>query len=247
MGKILLIAIFGLMAMSAIAQPDIMYLQKTSYFEIGGGTVKPGSGLSGTNADGLFAENGGQFYMNYNYFFGYGIGAGLNLEADFLGFDQDKFLSYTGAESMTIKGRGYTSTKFGLNLLASLPVVLIEKVLALHIYGEGNAGFRGFSIPGISLKYDELSNKYVEVDYRSRNSSMYYLGYGGGMQLMYKKKIGLNVSYNTIMPIRNSIYYSVRMTDAFDNVYEEEGYLNNYLDCSGIRFGIMFIFGGKKL
>jgi hypothetical protein len=243
--KILIIAIFGLRAFSAMAQPDFMYLKKTSYLEIGGGTVKPGTGLSGTNGDGLFAKNGGQFYMNYDYFFGYGIGLGANLEADFMGFDQDKFLSYSGAESMSIKG-GYSSTKFGLNLLGSLPIILIQKVLALHIYAEGNAGFRGFSIPDINLYYDELSNKYVEVDYHPRSSSMYYLGYGGGVQLMYKKKFGLNVSYNKLLPIRNSIYYSVRMTDAFDEVTEKEGYLNNYLDCSGIRFGIMFIFGGKK-
>ncbi len=246
MQKKLLLAILTIVGFSAIAQPDIMYLKRSSYFEIGGGTVTPGNGLTGTSSSGLFAKNGGQFYMNYNYFFGYGIGAGINLEADFLGFDKERFLKNSGAESMTMKG-GYSSSKFGLNHLASLPVVLIDKKLALHFYVEGNAGFRGFSIPDINLFYDELSNKYVEVNYRPRSSSMYYLGYGGGIQLMYRKKIGFNVSYNTLMPIRNSIYYSVRKTDAFDNVEEEEGYLNNFLDVSGIRFGILFIFGGKKL
>lgn len=243
MRKTLIIAVLSLAGFSASAQPDIMYLQRSSYFEIGGGTVTPGSGLTGTSSSGLFAKNGGQFYMNYNYFFGYGLGAGLNLEADFLGFDKDKFLSYSGAESIAIKG-GYSSTKFGLNLVAGIPVVLSDG-FALHFYAEGNAGFRGFSIPNIDLYYNELSNKYVEVNYRPKSSTMYYLGYGGGVQVMYKR-VGLNVSYTAVLPARNSIYYSVRMTDAFDNVTEDQGYLNNFLDCSGIRFGIMFLFGGNR-
>jgi len=241
--KKLSIIIFVLLAKVSFAQFDINYLDHTGSLHLSGGTLKPSEELSSTNETlGLFAKNGYQIGFDFNYIVKYGLGFGFNLEVDRLNFNKDKFLEYAGTTDAEIKGR-YASTKFGLNILANVPIVVDKKNFAINLFGEFNAGIRGFNIPSIDLYYNELQNKYVEVSYRSRANTMGYLGYSGGVQFLFGDVFGLNVSYSVTMPSRHSVKYSVRMTDAFDNVEEAENYLNNSLDLSGLQFGMFFLFG----
>lgn len=224
-------------------QFDINYLDHTGSIHIMGGTLKPSEELSSTDETmGLFAKNGYQIGFDFNYIIKYGLGIGFNLEIDRLNFNKNKFLEYAETNDAKIKGR-YASTKFGLNVLANIPIVLDKGDFAINIFGEFNVGLRGFNIPSIDLYYNELQNKYTEVSYRTRANTMGYLGYTGGIQFLFDEVFGLRASYSVTLPSRHNIKYSVRMTDAFGNVEEAENYLNNYLDLTGLQFGVFFLIG----
>lgn len=237
------IIISVLFAKTLLAQFDINYLDRTTSIHIMGGTLKPSEELSSTDETiGLFAKKGYQIGFDFNYIIKYGLGVGFNLEIDRLNFNENKFLEYAGTNDAKIKGR-YASTKFGLNILANVPIVVDKGDFAINLFGEFNAGFRGFNIPSINLYYNELQNKYTEVSYRSRANTMGYLGYTGGIQFLFADVFGLRASYSVTLPSRHSMKYSVRMTDAFGNVEEAENYLNNYFDLTGLQFGIFFLIG----
>lgn len=240
--KIFLNSMFFLFLSVAYAQPDFTYWNKVSYFKMGGGTLEPGREMLSTGTDGLFAKKGFQIGFDYNYMIAYGFGLGVNLEINQFQFNREAFEAYAMPLEMDVKG-GYSSAKFGLNALFNLPIVLHPKYFTLNLYIEGNAGLRGMSIPSIDMYYDERDNKYVEVSYRSRGGSMGYLGYSGGVQFLISNKFGINVSYNAVEPSRHSINYSVRMFDAEGQLYEDENYLNNALDHTGLQFGVLFMFG----
>jgi len=241
--KKLSLLIFVLLAKLTFAQFDINYFDKTSSLHLNGGTLKPSDELMSTDETyGLFANKGYQIGFDFNYIIKYGFGIGFNLEFDRLNFNKNKFLEYAGTTDAKIKGR-YASTKYGLNIVENIPIVIDENNFTVNIFGEFNAGLRSFNIPSIDLYYNELQNKYVEVDYRNRSNTTGYIGYSGGIQVLFAEVFGLNVSYSVTLPSRHSIKYSVRMTDAFDNVEEAENYLNNSLDLSGLQFGIFFVFG----
>ncbi len=241
MKKLILIA-FVVITYSTYAQFDINYLDNTGSLHINGGTLNPSEELSNTNELGLFAKKGYQVGFDFNYIIKYGFGVGFNIEVDRLNFNKTKFLEYAGTTEMKIKGR-YASTKYGVNILANIPVFVQKNSFAVNVFGEFNAGLRSFNIPAIDLYYNELQNKYTEVTYRSRANTMGYLGYSAGVQIIFADVFGINASYSATLPSRHSIKYSVRMTDAFDNVEEAENYLNNYLDLNGLQFGIFFLFG----
>ncbi len=174
----------------------------------------------------------------------YGLGVGLNVQIDRLDFNKEAFSEINHTNDFKIKGR-YASTRFGINVLANVPIVISKNHFTINLYGEGNAGLRGFNIPAIDLYYSELENKWVEVNYRSRSNTMGYLGFSAGLQFIFADVFGINLSYNEILPSRHSIKYSVRLTDAMGNVQEDESYLNNYLDMKSFQFGIFFLFGKK--
>ncbi|MGQ9847510.1 MAG: hypothetical protein ACUVQP_08435 [Bacteroidales bacterium] len=68
-----------------------------------------------------------------------------------------------------------------------------------------------------------------------------YKKYAGGTEFLFADLFGLRASYSVTLPSRHSIKYSVRLTDAFGNVEETENYLNNYLDLTGLQFGIFLL------
>ena len=226
----------------SFAQPDITFLDNAGYFKISAGAVMPGPQFSDATSNGLFAKNGYQIGFDLNYMIAYGFGIGGNFEFNSFGFNKDQFFSLTQAQTMVVRKR-YNSSKFGLNVLFNMPVKLGSDDWVLNFYAEGNAGFRSLSIPEIDLTYHELANKYVQVEYRPRANTMGYLGYSGGLQFIFLEKYGINISYNALLRSRHSIKYSVRMFDAEGMLYEEENYLHDYLDHTGIQVGFMFIFG----
>ncbi len=239
--------IFSLLLISGLfgrisAQPDINYLDGTGYLLISGGGVIPGSDFSNSTETGLFAENGYQFGFDYNYTIGYGMGIGGNIEFNQFRFNGEKFLEFSNAETIFVNG-GYSSAKFGLNLNINIPVLLGSDDYVINFFGEGNAGIRTMSAPGIDLTYNEVANKYVEVSYRSRSNTMGFLGYSGGLQFLFLEKFGISVSYTALLRSRHSIKYSVRMFDAAEQLYEEENYINGYLDHTGYQIGFLFLFG----
>ena len=240
--KYLFAAVFSIGLTGLNAQVDMEYWDHDSYLNIGGGMVMPGENLKSTSDMGFFAKNGYQINFDYNYIFGYGLGIGASVEYDQFKFDKEAFVEYADPEQMWVKG-GYSSTKFGLNLVANIPIVVSKGNFAINFFGEFNAGLRGFNIPSIDLAYNEIVNKYVEVTYRSRSNTMGYLGYSGGLQFIFNDRIGINLSYNALLRSRHSVKYSVRMFDAADELYEEENYMNNFLEHTGFQLGIMFIFG----
>ncbi|MFW5792789.1 MAG: hypothetical protein ACOCWC_00795 [Bacteroidota bacterium] len=242
--KIFVLAILSILVFEATSQPNIRYWDRASYFKISGGTVSPGRDFSDASENGLFAKNGFQFGLDYNYMIVAGFGLGINLEYDHFHFNKEAFMDYANPEIMMISG-GYASTKFGLNALFNVPVEVVKDAFAINFYVEGNAGIRGMSIPSIDLEYNEIVNHYVEVSYRPRSSTMGYLGYSGGVQLLFNNRFGINVSYNALIERRNNINYSVRMFDAQGELYEEESYLNKNLDHTGLQFGILFMFGKR--
>jgi hypothetical protein len=244
MKKIVFFTALSLFVNIMNAQFDINYLDKHGYLQISGGTLKASDELRDTSASGLFSKNGYQIGFDFNYIIAYGFGIGGNIENNHLNFNTPVFEEKAGAQEIKVKG-GYSSTKYGLNIVENIPIVIDKNNFTIILFGEFNAGFRGFNIPAIDLKYSDLLNKYVEVTYRTRSNTMSYLGYSAGIQLLFVKKIGVSVSYSTLFPGRHSIKYSVRKTDAFGNVEEEENRLNNYLDLSGFQFGVFFLFGKR--
>ena len=240
--KILLFTILSILLVKLSAQPSLDYWNNVRYFKITGGTVTPGPELSSTSEDGLFAQNGYQIGFDYNYMIAMGFGLGVNLEFDRFYFDELAFLEYAQPDMYRI-GSGYSSAKFGLNALFNIPIIVSPEMFTFNLYVEGNAGLRGMSIPSIDLYYDEVVNNFVEVSYRARSNTMGYLGYSAGVQLLFANKFGINVSYNAVVPSRHSIRYSVRKFDAAEELYESEGYANNFLDHTGLQFGILFMLG----
>jgi hypothetical protein len=224
------------------SQPSLNYWDGVSYFKISGGTVIPGSGMTGQDDNNFFALNGYQFGFDFNYMIAMGFGLGLNLEATQFRFDDQAFVDFSQAEMLETRG-GYGSTKFGLNALWNFPVVIVPEKFVLNLYAEGNAGLRNFSIPALDLFYDENLNKYVEVSYRARARTLGYAGYSLGFQFIFADLIGFNVSHNTVLRTKHTIPYSVRKVDAFGELYEEENRIINYLDHTGWQFGLFFIFG----
>ncbi|MBS4012296.1 MAG: hypothetical protein KGZ97_00865 [Bacteroidetes bacterium] len=242
--RILLLAIFSVIITEAYTQPDMNYWNRVRYFKITGGTVTPCPEFSDATENGLFAKDGYQFGFDYNYMIAYGFGLGLNLEFNRFHFNKEAFASFAQPDYMAVIG-GYSSSKFGLNALFNLPIVVSPDIFTINLYAEGNAGIRSISIPSIDLEYNEIVNYYTEVKYRSRPSSMGYLGYSGGIQFIFKNKFGINASYSALNRRINRINYSVRMFDAQGELYEEERYISNYLDHTGLQFGIFFMFGKK--
>ncbi len=237
-------AIVLFVAVNTYAQFDINYFDKHGYLKITAGNIKPSEGLTSTNETGLYAKDGYFFGFDYNHMIAYGLGVGLNVQIDRLDFNKEAFSEINHTNDFKIKGR-YASTRFGINVLANVPIVISKNHFTINLYGEGNAGLRGFNIPAIDLYYSELENKWVEVNYRSRSNTMGYLGFSAGLQFIFADVFGINLSYNEILPSRHSIKYSVRLTDAMGNVQEDESYLNNYLDMKSFQFGIFFLFGKK--
>lgn len=242
MRKLLLSLIFCIGITVTFAQVDINYWDKVGYIQLGGGMVYPGNGMKSTLSNGLYAKNGFQLVADFNYIIKYGIGVGLNIEFNDFLFNKNAFLKTAQPESMYVDG-DYTSTKVGLNILMNLPIIVSDEKFVLNMYGEINPGLRGFNIPSIDLFYNENLNKYIEVHYRTRKNFMGYIGYSAGLQMLFSDKWGINLSYNSLFQTRHSIKYSVRMFDAFGNLYEDEKYLNNYLNHSGWQVGFMFLFG----
>ena len=242
MKRLILIAVFSLGIYRSFAQIDMEYWDKAGYAQIGSGMVFPGKEMKSTDAEGLFAKNGFQLFTDFNFMIKYGFGLGLNVEYDEFLLNKPVYFHSSQADSMETKGN-YSTTKVGMNILLNLPVIVVKNKFAINMYGEFTPGFRWFNIPEIDLYYNENVNKYVEVHYRTRQNFMGYLGYSGGLQFLFHDKWGINMSYNSMIHTRHSVNYSVRMFDAFGNLYEGEEYLNNYLNNSGWKLGIIIIFG----
>jgi len=236
------IILLSLFSISLLAQPDIKYWDKAGYIKIDVGSVVPGKDFSNNSNTGLFAKNGYQVGMDLNYMIAYGWGLGFNLQYNNFGFDKEAFASYAKPQTMRVKG-GYGSTKYALNVLFNMPVMLNSDKLVLNFYGLGSAGFRNMNIPEIDLTYNEVANKFVEVSYRPRSNTMGYLGYSAGIQFLFSNKYGVNIAYNAVLPSRHSIKYSARMFDANGKLFEDENFLHDYLDHTGIQVGFIFIMG----
>ncbi len=241
--KILLsILIISLLSKKAEAQPDFNYWNEAGYFKLMAGSVSPGTNFGSTSSNGLFADNGFQIGLDLNYIVKYGLGLGFKLEYNSFSFNSDAFSSHAQPQSIRVKG-GFNSTKYGLNFLLNAPVIMGSENFVVNFFAEGTAGLRTMNIPEIDLTYNEIFNKYVEVSYRPRSNIMGFLGYRGGIQLLFSNKYGASFSYNAVLPSRHSIKYSSRRFDAQGRLYEDENYLHDFLDHTGFQVGFMFIMG----
>jgi hypothetical protein len=109
----------------------------------------------------LFAQNGFQFGIEGNYIIKYGLGIGLDLGGEWFKVDEQAFMDYANPETMDIKG-GYSSTYFGLNIVANLPIVIDDNHFTINLFAAGTPGIRGIRIPSIDLTYNEIDNRYIE-------------------------------------------------------------------------------------
>ncbi len=244
MKKTIFLLLFSSCLLLLTAQPQLDLFDRNISLVFSAGTVIPGKEFSNTKENGLFAKDGFQLGFDVNYIIANGIGIGFNYEYDNFFFDKEAFLSHVNPDKYLIK-RGYRSNKYGFNLQFNLPIVIQPNKITVNLFAEGNAGLRTMSVPSIDLEYNELSNRYIEVTYRSRANTMGYLGYSGGFQLIFGKKYGVNVSYSALMKSRHSLRYSVRKFDAQERLEEEEGYVNNYLDHSGLQIGFVMYLQNK--
>lgn len=235
-------AIIFLLNIKLFGQFDINHLDKCGYLKITGGSLTSSEEMKRTDETGLFAKDGYFFGFDLNYIITHGFGIGFNYQIDRYNFNKNAFLEYAKTDEYKIKGR-YASSRFGLNIIMNVPIIVSKNDFSINLYGEGNAGIRTFSIPSIDLYYNELENKWVEINYRTRTNTMGYLGFSAGIQFIISDFLGINISYNEVLRSRHSIHYSVRLTDAFGNVRESENYLNNYLDSKSLQFGLFFLIG----
>jgi hypothetical protein len=227
---------------SAWAQVDFEHLDRGGNFSIYGGMTIPSSEFSSTSSSGLFAQNGFQFGIEGNYIIKYGLGIGLDLGGEWFKVDEQAFMDYANPETMDIKG-GYSSTYFGLNIVANLPIVIDDNHFTINLFAVGTPGVRGIRIPPIDLTYNELDNRYIEVSYRPRASVSGYLAVRGGMQLLFNNKFGLTLSYKRVMRSQQKLNYSVRSFDAEGVLYEDENYLNSYFNSESYQIGLVFLLG----
>lgn len=242
--NLLLVLLCACFTNSGWAQLKPEYLDKGGNINIYGGITYPGSEFSSTTSTGLFAKNAFQFGIEGNYIIKYGFGLGLDLGGEWFKFDQQAFSKYADPETIDVKG-GYSSTYFGLNFVANIPIVLDKKHFTVNFFIVGTPGLRGIRIPSIDLTYDEILNKYVEVTYRSRANTAGYLAYRGGIQFLLNNAWGLSLSYKGVMRSQHRLNYSVRMFDAEGELYEEENYLSTYFNSESYQVGLIFLLGVK--
>lgn len=227
------------------AQFKTDYWDQTGYLSIAAGPATPGRDLAGSVSPGLMANNGFIVNLDYNYMLVYGFGVGLNLGLDYFGLNEEAFLAETNPQSYNNEG-GFMSGRVGLNLLMNIPLEIIPQKLTLNITGELNGGLRSYSIPDVDLYYSELTNKYTEISYRSRENLMGYAGYSTGVQVIFGHRFGVNVTYSALFSSRHLIDYSMRAFDAAGTLYEEEDYLSASLDRAGFQFGILYILSSQQ-
>jgi hypothetical protein len=225
-----------------MAQVDMEYLDRGGNINIYGGITYPSSEFSSTTPTGGFAQNGFQFGIEGNYIIKYGIGIGLDLGGEWFQVDKQAFWDYANPQTMEIKG-GYTSTYFGLNVLANFPIVISDDHFTINLFAMATPGLRGVRIPAIDLTYNELENRYVEVSYRARPGTNGYIAFRGGVQFLFNNAFGLNFSYKRVMRNQQQLYYSVRSFDAEGNLYEDENYLTSYFNSVSYQVGLIFLLG----
>lgn len=245
MKKIYAIFFFSLVAVSLHGQIDITQFDKSGSFGFYGGTTIPGENFASKDVDGLFAKNGFQIGFDLNYVISHGFAIGFNYEFNKFGFNEQEFLKFANPAQYRIS-RGFLSNKIGANVQYNLPIEIIKDKFTLILSLEGNMGGRTMSIPEIDLFYNELDNIYTEVSYRSRESSFGYLGYSGGLQLLFLNRFGLTISHSALMPSRHSVRYSVRKLNVSGRVSEDESYFNNFLDHRGLQIGGIIYFNRKS-
>ncbi len=237
---LLTLAVFTSLVLKA--QFDIKYIDKCGYFQLSGGNIESNEDMKRTDETGLFAKNGYFFGLDYNHTIAYGFGLGMNLQFDWYNFNKPAFAEFAHTDQYRIRGK-YNSTRWGLNIVQNIPIVMSKDNLVINIYGEGNAGIRSFNIPSIDLYYSEIENKWIEVNYRTRINTMGYLGFSAGIQFIFNNVFGINISYSEVLPSRHSVHYSVRLTDAFDKVSEHESYLHSYFNSKSLQFGLFLLIG----
>lgn len=238
----LLMVLVVVASVSSRAQVEPNYWDRTGYVSISAGPATPGRELSSTAENGLLAEKGLMADVDYNYMIGYGFGVGLNVGLDYFGLNEEAFTAKTLPLHHSTGG-GFSSVRAGLNLLMNVPVVIRHDKFCLNLFGELNGGLRSFSIPEINLTYGELTNKYTEVTYRSRDNTMGYAGYSTGLQFVFLNRFGVNLSYSAIFQSQHRINYSVRASDALGQFYEDESFLSAKLDRTGFQIGVLFLVG----
>jgi hypothetical protein len=222
------------------AQVDPTYFDKTTNLKLYGGLTIPSQEFSNTSSNGGLATNAYQIGFEINSIIKYGIGVGLDVGVDKYGFDYMAFNNYANAQTIETIGR-YSSTFFGLNLSYNLPIK-ITRNFALKVFGIGSAGLRGMRIPEIDLTYDEINNKYVEVSYRPRSSTMGYLSYRAGIEFIFNERWGISTSYKSVVRSQHRIYYSTRSFDTAGELYESEDFLSTYLDSKSYQIGVLLQF-----
>lgn len=206
----------------------------------------PGEQFGSKTIDGLYADNGVQIGLDINGIIGYGFGLGLKIDYNYFSFDRDAFMKHTQPQTMRVTRHGFRSTKTAINFLFNAPILVGSDDFVINFFGEGHAGLRSMSIPEFDLTYSEITNNFTEVSYRSRSNLMGFLGYNAGLQLLFNNKIGVSFAYGAVLPSRHSIKYSARKFDASGNLYEDESYLHDFLDHTGVKIGFVILFGSKK-
>ncbi len=227
---------------SVWAQLDPEYWDRGGNISLYGGITYPSSEFSSTSSTGLFAQDGFQFGVEVNYIIKYGLGIGLDLGGEWFKFDQQAFRNYANPETMDLK-TPYSSTYFGLNFLANIPIVINDDHFTVNLFAMGTPGLRGIRIPELDLTYDELDNRYVEVSYRPRASVSGYLAFRGGIQFLINNAFGLSFSYKAVMRNQHKLKYSVRSFDAEGVLYEDENYLNSFFNSESYQIGLIFLLG----
>jgi hypothetical protein len=240
--KLFLILIFMCSINITWAQWNPEFLDKGGNINIYGGITYPSSEFSATTSNGLFAKNAFQFGIEGNYIIKYGLGIGLDLGGEWFKFDKQAFSNYANPETIDVKG-SYSSSFFGINFVANIPIVFDKKHFTVNLFVVGTPGLRGIRIPSIDLTYDELINRYVEVSYRSRANTQGYLAYRGGIQFLFNNTFGLSLSYKGVKRDQLRLNYSVRLFDAEGELYEEENYLNSYFNSESYQIGLIFLLG----
>lgn len=242
----LYVIIFWVLSLAPVAaQPNIRYLDNTGILKFGGGNLVPGEDFAKNTGNGLLAMPGHQVNFAFNYIMGYGLGLGVHLDVNRLPLNEERFVQQSNASAYRIQGK-FGSTRFGLNLVCTVPIIINPQYFTVNLFGEFQPGLRSMNIPSIDLRYSELENNFVEVTYRPRGNTMGYLAANAGVQLLFANKFGVYGAYQITLRSRHSIKYSVRAFDAQGRLTEDENFLHNYLDASGFQFGAFFLFGKKS-
>jgi hypothetical protein len=229
-----------LLLKSAFAQVDLRFTEKKAQLRIGGGSLRPSPKFATAGPGSLFVENGFQINAGFAYGVYRNFAIGCHLDYNQYGFDLRGFSAQQGGPAVN-QLSSFNSTRFGFSGLVFLPLRLGKKVV-LNFYAEGQAGLRGMNIPKLDMTFGELENKFTEINYRPRASTMGYLAACGGLQVIFTRNFGLFVAYQKTFESRHSVKYSSRAFDSNGQLTEGEHFLHQYLGSTGIQGGLQFIF-----
>lgn len=214
------LGIFSLMPFFSLAQ----------FFTIDGTYSRPESlfrsaSFKDIDGSGLYAKNGGGLNLEFQSAPNI-IGVGGSFSMSFFGVRDNLMMRDLGATDL-IRTGAISSVNFGIGPVLNVPIIEDLVYWHLKLYG----GFRFTGVPGYSLTYDPLDNRYLEVDYSSATNISLHYEFGSGVFVMFSDNVGVNLGVSYLGGTVNTFEYEYagkgsKLISGVDQLNQTIDYLN---------------------